>query len=145
MPTIEAFRAIRYDLGHIGSLSDVIAPPYDVIDAGLQDTLYKKHPANVIRLILNREEPGDDEQSNRYTRAARFLKNWQREGVLQQDSQPAVYVYHQVFESGGETFTRRGFMARVRLERFGEGKIYPHEETHAAAKADRWKPWIIWV
>jgi len=139
MPTIEAFRAIRYDLGHIGSLSDVIAPPYDVIDAGLQDTLYKKHPANVIRLILNREEPGDDEQSNRYTRAARFFKNWQREGVLQQDSQPAVYVYHQVFEYGGETFTRRGFMARVRLERFGEGKIYPHEETHAAAKADRLK------
>ena len=28
-------------------------------------------------------------------------------------------------------------MCRVRLEPFGEGKIYPHEETHAAAKADR--------
>jgi uncharacterized protein (DUF1015 family) len=28
-------------------------------------------------------------------------------------------------------------MARVRLERFGEGHIYPHEETHSAAKADR--------
>jgi uncharacterized protein (DUF1015 family) len=28
-------------------------------------------------------------------------------------------------------------MGRVRLERFGEGKIYPHEETHASAKADR--------
>ena len=30
-------------------------------------------------------------------------------------------------------------MGRVRLERFGEGSIYPHEETHAAAKADRLK------
>ncbi|MEX2027333.1 MAG: DUF1015 domain-containing protein, partial [Pirellulaceae bacterium] len=28
-------------------------------------------------------------------------------------------------------------MCRMRLERFGQGKIYPHEETHAAAKQDR--------
>lgn len=66
MPSISAFRGVRYDLGHVGSLSDVIAPPYDVIDPELQDQLYKKHPANVVRLILNRDEPGDDEHSNRY-------------------------------------------------------------------------------
>ena len=41
-------------------MSDVIAPPYDIIGPELQDQLYKKHPANAIRLILNREEPGDD-------------------------------------------------------------------------------------
>jgi uncharacterized protein (DUF1015 family) len=28
-------------------------------------------------------------------------------------------------------------MARVRLQRFGEGNIYPHEQTHAKAKDDR--------
>ena len=28
-------------------------------------------------------------------------------------------------------------MARCRLERFGEGKIYPHEETMAGPKQDR--------
>jgi uncharacterized protein (DUF1015 family) len=139
MPEIAAFRGLRYDLGHVGELSDVIAPPYDVIDEELQDGLYKKHPANVIRLILNRNEPGDDDTSNRYTRAARFLKNWRSEGVLQTEPDPAIYVYHQIFDADGQTFTRRGFMCRVRLERFGEGKIYPHEETHASAKADRLK------
>jgi uncharacterized protein (DUF1015 family) len=142
MPTIQAFRGLRYDLGHVGSLSDVIAPPYDVIDDALQDDLYKKHPANVIRLELNRPEPGDDpddavQGSNRYSRAASFFKNWKREGVLMTESAPAIYVYHQVFEYGGQTFTRRGFMCRTRLERFGEGKIYPHEQTHASAKEDR--------
>ena len=137
MVQIEAFHGIRYDLGHVGSLSDVIAPPYDVINPEFQDALYKKHPANVIRLELNREEPGDDATNNRYSRAARFLKNWLTEGVLQRDSAPALYVYHQVFDFGGRTYTRRGFMARVRLERFGEGRIYPHEETHASAKQDR--------
>ncbi|MFV2066478.1 MAG: DUF1015 family protein, partial [Pirellulales bacterium] len=55
MPDIQALRGIRYDLGHVGNLSDVVAPPYDVIDSELRDELYKRHPANVVRLILNRE------------------------------------------------------------------------------------------
>jgi uncharacterized protein (DUF1015 family) len=137
MAQIEAFRGLRYDLGHVGTLSDVVAPPYDVIGPDLQQALYRRHPANVIRLILNRGEMGDDEHKNRYSRAARFLRNWQREGLMQLDPDPAVYVYHQAFTYAGTEFTRRGFMARVRLERFGEGNIFPHEETHAAAKKDR--------
>jgi uncharacterized protein (DUF1015 family) len=141
MPHISAFRGIRYDLGHVGSLSNVIAPPYDVIDSALQQQLYDLHPANVVRLILNKDEPGDDEHDNRYTRAARLLRLWQREGVLFTEADPALYVYHQVFTEGGVEYTRRGFMCRVRLERFGEGNIFPHEETHGAAKADRFKLW----
>jgi uncharacterized protein (DUF1015 family) len=141
MPDISALRGIRFDLGHVGSLSNVVAPPYDVIDAELQQRLYDLHPANVVRLILNRDEPGDDEHNNRYSRAARLYRQWQRDGVLFTEADPAIYVYHQVFTEGGTTYTRRGFMCRVRLERFGEGSIYPHEETHGSAKADRLKLW----
>lgn len=137
MPEIHAFRGLRYDLGHVGSLSEVVAPPYDVISPAFRDELYKRHPANVVRLILNREEPGDDDASNRYTRAGRFLTNWREEGLLQTEPDPAMYVYHQEFTHGGETFTRRGFMCRVRLQRLGEGNIYPHEQTHAGPKEDR--------
>ncbi|NUQ64612.1 MAG: DUF1015 domain-containing protein [Pirellulales bacterium] len=137
MPEIQAFRAVRYDLGHVGSLSDVVAPPYDVIGPELQEQLYKKHPCNVVRLILNRMEPGDDEANNRYTRAARFLKNWQDEGVLYTEADPAVYVYHQIFAVEGAQYTRRGFMARMRLHRFGEGVVFPHEETLRGPKIDR--------
>jgi uncharacterized protein (DUF1015 family) len=141
MPDIQAFRGIRYDLGHVGSLSNVIAPPYDVIDANLQQSLYDMHSANVVRLILNRDEPGDNDEHNRYTRAARLMRNWLREGVLFPEAHPAIYVYHQVFTEGDTTHTRRGFMCRVRLEPFGEGNIYPHEETHGGPKADRLKLW----
>jgi uncharacterized protein (DUF1015 family) len=141
MPDIQAFRGIRYDLGHVGSLSSVVAPPYDVIDADLQQMLYERHPANVVRLILNRDEPGDDEHNNRYTRAARLFRRWQRDRILFTEADPAIYVYHQVFAEGGTTYTRRGFMCRVRLERFGEGNIYPHEETHGSAKVDRLRLW----
>jgi uncharacterized protein (DUF1015 family) len=139
MADIRAFRAYRYDLGRVGALADVIAPPYDVIDPALQQALYDRSPYNVIRLILNKEGPGDTENDNRYTRSARCLRDWQQEGVLAQDSARSVYVYHQDFEVEGRRWTRRGFLARVRLEKFGEGRIYPHEETLSGPKADRLK------
>jgi len=141
MPDISAFRGIRYDLGHVGSLSDVIAPPYDVIDAQLQEQLYQQSEFNCTRLILGKDEEGDNDTNNRYTRAARFLKNWLRDQVLFVEGNPAIYVYHQEFEEAGQSYTRRGFMCRTRLEPFGEGNIYPHEETHSGAKADRLKLW----
>jgi uncharacterized protein (DUF1015 family) len=139
MAEVQAFRAYRYDLGRVGALSDVVAPPYDVIDPTLQRTLYDRSPFNVIRLILSQEEAGDTETNNRYTRAARFLRDWQQDGVLRQDSARSFYVYQQEFEVEGRRYTRRGFLARVRLEPFGSGKIYPHEETLPGPKADRLK------
>ena len=137
MPDISPFRGVRYDLGHVGSLSDVVCPPYDVISPEFQEQLYKKHPANFVRLELNRQEPGDGDANEKYARAAKLLKNWRQEGVLFADTQPAVYVYHQTFDYAGRTHTRRGFMCRVKLERFGEGRIYPHEETLSGPKQDR--------
>jgi uncharacterized protein (DUF1015 family) len=139
MADIRAFRAVRYDLGRVGALADVVAPPYDVIGPDLQQALYDRSPYNVIRLILNKEGPGDTEADNRYTRAARCLRDWQDEHVLSQDSARGLYLYHQDFEVEGRRYTRRGFLARVRLEPFGQGRIYPHEETLAGPKADRLK------
>src|SRR5438477_10294451 len=112
MADVQAFRAYRYDLGRVGTLSDVIAPPYDVIDAGLQQALYDRSPYNVIRLILGKESPADTEHDNRYARAAQTIRDWQQDRVLVQDSARALYVYHQDFEVEGRRFTRKGFMAR---------------------------------
>src|SRR6478672_9842637 len=111
MADIQPFRAFRYDLGRVGALGDVVAPPYDVIDPALQQQLYDRSPYNVIRLILNKERPTDTEADNRYTRAAAHLKDWQRDDVLRQDSARALYVCYQDFEVEGQKFTRRGFLA----------------------------------
>lgn len=138
MPIIAPFAGLRYDLAKVGQLSDVIAPPYDVIDPALQDRLYAQHPANVIRVILNRPETADGEDE-KYRRAAEFFEKWQREGILKRDPNPAIYVYNQEFDYDGQTILRRGFMCRVRLSKFGEGNIYPHEETLPKAKVDRLK------
>ena len=139
MADIRAFRAFRYELGRVGSLGDVIAPPYDVIDPALQQQLYDRSPYNVIRLILNKESPADTSTDNRYTRAARSLKEFLSDDILVLDSARALYAYYQDFEVEGRRYTRRGFLARVRLEPFGTGRIYPHEQTLSGPKADRLK------
>src|SRR5437588_6509921 len=138
MADVRAFRAFRYDLGRVGPLSDVVAPPYDVVDPALQQALYDRSPHNAIRVELNKPEPGDAED-DRDARAARLLRDWQRDGVLQQDSARGLYVCHQEYQVEGQRFVRRGFLARVRLEPFGAGQVYAHEETMAGPKADRLK------
>ncbi len=138
MADIQAFRGLRYDLAKVGSLESVVAPPYDVIDSQLQDELYERNEYNAVRLILNR---GDDllEGQSVYDRAAELLKKWRRDEILKSENEGVIYVYHQTFNYEGQEFNRRGFMARVKLEPFGTGKIYPHEETHSKAKEDRFK------
>jgi uncharacterized protein (DUF1015 family) len=139
MADIRAFRAFRYDLGRVGSLSDVVAPPYDVIDPALQQQLHDKSPHNAIRLELAKDQPGDTETENKYSRAARTLKEWIAADALRQDTARALYIYEQQFEAEGKTYTRRGFFARVRLEPFETGNIFAHEQTLSGPKEDRLK------
>src|SRR5438045_3733390 len=98
MADVQPFRGFRYDLARVGDLSDVIAPPYDVIDPALQEALYARSPHNVVRLILNKETPGDTDHENRYTRAGQAVRDWMREGILAQDSARSIYIYEQEFE-----------------------------------------------
>lgn len=137
MAEVQPFQAWRYDLGQVGDLSDVIAPPYDVISPAQQEDLYKQHPCNSVRLILNRSEPDDPSDGERHVRAAKYLRQWQQDGVLIQDHENALYVYHQEFDFEGTRYVRKGFLGRVRLEEFGEGTIYPHEQTMPGPKKDQ--------
>jgi uncharacterized protein (DUF1015 family) len=139
MAQVFPFRGWRYDVSQVGDLADVTCPPYDVIDAPFQERLYEQHPCNVVRLELNRDEPGDPGPDEKYRRAAEFLHQWMHQGVLMQEPDDSLYVYHQVFDWEGTTYTRRGFLGRIRLERFGEGKVFPHEQTMSGPKADRLK------
>lgn len=139
MPRIQAFRGLRYNMAKVGSLTQVVAPPYDVVDQQLQQHLYDLSPYNFIRLELAKTESEASGEQSVYQQAARLFRDWIVQNVLQREPDPALYVYHQIFESEGKTYTRRGFLTRVGLVRFGEGEIYPHEETHAKAKDDRLK------
>ena len=134
MPDISAFRGIRYDLGHVGSLSDVIAPPYDVIDAELQQSLYDRHPANVVRLILNRDEPGDDEHDNRYTRAAGCYAVASRRRAVHRGRPGDLRLPPGVRARRAGTHTRRGFMCRCGSSRSARARSIRTKKRTAAPR-----------
>jgi len=142
MANLIPFRGVLYNPAKVPDISRVVAPPYDVIDASLQKELHARHPHNVIRLELGLDEPQDGPGRNRYTRAATWLKDWMAGDVLQRESAPGIYPYmidyrSPLADAGAPTRTLKGFFSTVELEEFGTGRIYPHENTRAAAKTDR--------
>jgi uncharacterized protein (DUF1015 family) len=126
-------QAVHYDLGKVGSLADVVAPPYDVIDDAQRAELAGRSPYNVVELDLPRDPGGGDP----YEHAALLLNQWIEEGALTRDSEPQIWALEQDYTApDGTRLTRRGFLARVRLAPYGEG-IRPHERTQPGPKEDR--------
>ena len=131
MAEVQPLRALHYDPGAAGPLSDLIAPPYDVIDAGQRAALAARSPYNVVHIDL-------PEGSDPYARAADLLERWQGERVVVRDAEPALWALTQDYVApGGERMTRRGFLCRVRVEEYGAGRIRPHERTHPGPLEDR--------
>ena len=137
MATILPFKGLRYNSEKIKDISKVITPPYDVISEKERDDYYQLHPDNIIRLILSKELPGDDQSSNKYTRSAESFETWRKEEILKEEAEPAIYIYAQEFTLSGKKYIRRGFISLVKLEDFQTGEIYPHEHTLAKPKEDR--------
>ena len=95
MSTIIPFHGTLYDATVVGDVKQLVAPPYDIVDAAWQKTLHDRHPHNIIRLELGLDQPGDGPASNRYTRAGSTLRAWLTSGALKRDAQPALY-YHTI-------------------------------------------------
>ncbi|HEX9863234.1 MAG TPA: DUF1015 domain-containing protein [Candidatus Bathyarchaeia archaeon] len=129
MADIKPFKAIRYT-EKAGSLENLITPPYDKIDSDQQKEYYAKSPYNYCRLILPMEK-------NKYETAQQRIQKWLSEGILAKDAKPAVFVYRHEFKLSGKTCTRTGLIAALRLCAYSENKVFPHEVTHGAPKADR--------
>jgi uncharacterized protein (DUF1015 family) len=137
MTEVIPFRGLLYDQSKVGFLKFVTAPPYDVIQPDLQEELYHRNPYNVIRLILGKEYSEDTPEDNRYTRSAKSFKNWLNDEIFEEDEKPCFYGYSQEYDREGQTVKRIGFFARVKLEEFEKGNIFPHEFTLEKAKKDR--------
>jgi uncharacterized protein (DUF1015 family) len=132
MADVQPLRALHYDLSKVGSLADVAAPPYDVIDPQQRAALAARSPYNVVRIDLPEGEPDP------YAEAARTLEQWQAEGAVVRDDEPALWTLTQDYTGpDGRRLTRHGVFARVRVEDYGPGRIRPHERTHPGPKEDR--------
>jgi uncharacterized protein (DUF1015 family) len=136
VPDIAPFHGLRYDTAKVGDISMVVTPPYDVISPEARDAYHDRHPYSAIRLDLGRG-PTEGTEETWYVQAGRTFAQWRRQGILVRDSEPALYVYEQDFTLGRHRLSRRGVIALVRLEPYGQGSIFPHEHTFPRHRTDR--------
>ena len=138
MAIISPFRAWRYDPERV-PIQQVMTQPYDKITPAMQEGYYQASPYNLVRIILGKRLPGDDDADNVYTRAAAYFQNWRQTGVLRRDPEPSIYRYSQTFSVPGSQARaeRRGFIGLGRIEEYSAGVVFRHEQTLAKPKADR--------
>jgi len=76
-------------------------------------------------------------EPNKYEVAQQRISEWLKDGVLQKDEFPAIFVSRQQFSLNGEKCERIGIIAALRLYDYKENIVFPHEGTYKAPKADR--------
>ena len=131
MAAIRAFRGWRYDLAQVGPLADITAPATCIND-DTRRALYERHPCNIVRVMSNRPEPGDENESIRFERAADFLRHWQSAGVLERDHEETLFVYHVEYGAADARTVRRGILCRLRLDSVSECPEADKSEIAAA-------------
>ncbi len=145
MARLYPFRALRYDSTRV-NMTDVVTQPYDKISPAMQERYYEASPYNLIRVILGKQQAHDDDGNNVYTRAAETLQDWRAQGILKEESEPALYGYSQTYTVPGsgagadpssDVRERRGFIALGALYDYTDHIIYRHEQTFPKHKSDR--------
>ena len=142
MAEVLAFNALHYDLGTVGSLDAVAAPPYDVIDAAQRAALLARSPYNAVAIDLPKPfdpaDPDSKPSGDPYAEAAARIAQWREDGALVQDEQPSIWALTQDYVApDGNSYSRNGILARVRVEDYESGTVRPHERTHPGPLLDR--------
>ncbi|HET7120490.1 MAG TPA: DUF1015 domain-containing protein [Solirubrobacterales bacterium] len=142
MAEVLPFNALHYDLGKVGSLDAVAAPPYDVIDAAGRAALLARSPYNAVAIDLPKPfdpaDPDSDPSGDPYAEAAARIETWRTEGALVQDEAPSLWAMTQDYTApDGSSHSRNGILARVRVEDYESGTVRPHERTHPGPLLDR--------
>ncbi|MHC4294196.1 MAG: DUF1015 domain-containing protein [Planctomycetota bacterium] len=135
---IRPFRGWRYSAGKERDVTNLIAPPYDVLGRQEVDELLARSERNIVTVDVPHFPPKEVGPPEAYQRAAEILNDWKSSGVIGQEESPALYAYEQTYSWAGKSYTRRAMLCGVRATELGEDVI-PHEHTFAGPKADRLK------
>lgn len=139
MPAIYPFRPYQYHEGR-GDLSQLIAPPYDVLDAAGKAALLAKSSDNIVGIDLPHTPAKQLGPKAAYDSAAAALSSLISRGTLTRSDTPAIFAYRQLTTTHGVTLARKGMAVCVDAVPFGPrngGGILPHEETFSGPKEDR--------
>ncbi len=137
MATVIPLTGTVYNQDKIKDMAEIVTPPYDVISPQEEDDFIRRHPNNMIHLILGKSKAGDNGTENCHTRAGRQLGKWRADGILVDDEKPAFYLTSTEFELDGKQVTRLGLTGLVALEPFEKGVVLPHERTFSKVRSER--------
>jgi len=142
MADVRPLRALHYDLDAVGSLQDVVAPPYDVIDPATRAELLARSPYNAVGVDLPKPYgetgPQAAAKGDPYAAAGASIEAWQQAGALVRDTEDAIWAMEQEYTGpDGASHVRHGVLVRVRVTDFEEGSVLPHERTLPGPKQDR--------
>lgn len=138
MARVQPFAAWRYARSE-SDISQVIAPPYDVISPAQRAEFAAKDPANVVGLELPEGPLDPAVAGNRYEVGRATWDTWRENGVLVQDPAPALYVLEQRFTLADREVRRKALIAEVGIEPLDAGVVIPHERTLPKALGDRFE------
>lgn len=129
MPRFEPFRGLRYGAD---PLSDVVAPPYDVLSETDLATYQSRSPHNIVHIDVPRGG------ADRYDRAGWTFRRWQADGVLVPDPERSFTIYRMRFtDATGVQREIAGVLGGLQVVDEGSGGVLPHERTTPKASTDR--------
>jgi len=135
MPQIRPIPAIQYAETAGVVHSDLIAPPYDVLDEAGKAKLLEKSCNNIVAVDLPHLPAKTVGPDATYAAAGERYRDWLKRGVLVRRNKPAMFAYQQTYTVNGRTFKRRGLVTNVQIEPFGQRNgIHPHEQTFSGPK-----------
>lgn len=118
MPDIKPFKGYVYNSDIAGQISDLVAPPWDIIREKEKEVLLNKSPYNVVRLTLEDIDPES---------VKKLFTDWVHDRILKQDEEESIYSMTHCFRDNGREVKRSGFFAILKLEKFEDGNVIPHE------------------
>lgn len=122
MPRFETFRGLRYAAGP--DLTNLVCPPYDVIDGAERDRLASQDPRNAVHIEL-------PTGGNGYANAADTFARWRSDRDVVED-EPSLYAYRMTPPESAATL---GYLGALGVTD-GDG-LLPHERTTPKARSDR--------
>jgi len=130
MPDFRPFPALRY--AHDIPLSEVLAPPYDVLSEAQVAELHARHRYNITRV--------DVPENQDYAMAAQRLWRWVENGVLTADTWDTLSIYRMAFtDAGGTAREIVGVLGGLEVvdETTTGTTVLPHENITPRARTDR--------
>ena len=116
--------------------SEIIAPPYDVLDEAEAREIVSRLPKSFLRVTrseVDLPEGSDSHGREAYEKAGENLLKYIEDGWLVQDDTPCFYLYTQTWKGRTQT----GLMALCDTEEYDQNRIKKHELTRPVKEQDR--------